>query len=301
MFRKRSESSGFTLIELLVVIAIIAVLIALLLPAVQAAREAARRAQCVNNLMQLNIALQNYESANEVLPPGVVDAKSPIVNAPKGYHISWAARILPYIERKNIYNNLNFKVGAYATENSTAGSMIITTFMCPSDSGRGRVAGGGGVNNYAACYNDVEAPIANDNNGVFFLNSSTSHDEIPDGSSSTIFLSEKAQMPSDLGWLSGTGSTLRNTSTPPSYSRASLGLATPPAAPLPPGGPDDPTDPEAAPPAVAIGGFGSSHPGGANFAFGDGSVRFIKSSISMPIFHYLGNRADGQMISDDTY
>ena len=64
------RSAGFTLIELLVVIAIIAVLIALLLPAVQAAREAARRAQCVNNLMQIGVALQNYESAYEVLPPG---------------------------------------------------------------------------------------------------------------------------------------------------------------------------------------------------------------------------------------
>src|SRR5216684_1150993 len=77
-----SHSHGFTLIELLVVIAIIAVLIALLLPAVQAAREAARRAQCVNNLMQLGIALQNYESAHEVLPPGVVNETGPILEQP---------------------------------------------------------------------------------------------------------------------------------------------------------------------------------------------------------------------------
>ena len=61
---------GFTLIELLVVIAIIAVLIALLLPAVQAAREAARRAQCVNNLKQIGLALHNYHSTNDTFPPG---------------------------------------------------------------------------------------------------------------------------------------------------------------------------------------------------------------------------------------
>src|SRR6185312_4317219 len=76
---RASRSRGFTLIELLVVIAIIAVLIALLLPAVQAAREAARRSQCVNNLMQLAIGVQNYESSHEVYPPGVVSESGPVL------------------------------------------------------------------------------------------------------------------------------------------------------------------------------------------------------------------------------
>src|SRR5262249_46175339 len=112
MSRTRRRCPGFTLIELLVVIAIIAVLVALLLPAVQAAREAARRAQCVNNLMQLSIALQNYDSAHELLPPGVVDPSAgPIQNVAKGHHIGWLAQLLPYVEQKNVYNHLNFSMG----------------------------------------------------------------------------------------------------------------------------------------------------------------------------------------------
>src|SRR3981189_1063062 len=94
---------GFPLIELLVVIAIIAVLIALLLPAVQAAREAARRVQCVNNLVQVGGAIQNYESPYEVLPPGVVTPAGPILNIPKGQHLSWMIQILPFIEQANAY------------------------------------------------------------------------------------------------------------------------------------------------------------------------------------------------------
>src|SRR3954451_14542119 len=96
---------GFTLIELLVVIAIISVLIALLLPAVQAAREAARRVQCVNNLMQLGIALHNYESSYEMLPPGSVNPTGPIVNLPRGYHVSWMVQLLPFIEQKSMARN----------------------------------------------------------------------------------------------------------------------------------------------------------------------------------------------------
>src|SRR4051812_26811224 len=100
MSRRSLRRGGFTLIELLVVIAIISVLIALLLPAIQAAREAARRVQCVNNLMQLGIALHNYESSYESLPPGVVNDTGPISNIPKGYHASWMLQLLPFLEQK---------------------------------------------------------------------------------------------------------------------------------------------------------------------------------------------------------
>ncbi len=300
MLRKASSRRGFTLIELLVVIAIIAVLIALLLPAVQAAREAARRAQCVNNLMQIGIALQNYESSNEVLPPGVVDASGPVQSIPKGYHIGWAARILPFMERRNIFNNLNFSLGAYSTENSTAAEIVIQNYMCPSDSGRGGSTGTFPRINYAACHNGIEAPIAANNTGVFFLNSSIRHEEIPDGSSSTIFVGEKLQGPADLGWLSGTNGTLRNTDNPPG-NRNSLALIAPSPTPADPTAPANPNLPGSNAVNLLVGGFSSPHPGGANFAFGDGSIRFLKSSISPSVYQLLGNRADGKMISDDKF
>src|SRR5213083_896811 len=98
---------GFTLIELLVVIAIIAVLIALLLPAVQQAREAARRTQCKNNLMQLGLALHNYEMAYELLPPGSINPTGPIRNESKGYHMGWMVQILPYIDQGNVFDHFD--------------------------------------------------------------------------------------------------------------------------------------------------------------------------------------------------
>jgi prepilin-type N-terminal cleavage/methylation domain-containing protein/prepilin-type processing-associated H-X9-DG protein len=297
MQRPPRPARGFTLIELLVVIAIIAVLIALLLPAVQAAREAARRSQCVNNLMQLGIAIQNYEAAHESLPPGVVNETGPIQSLPKGYHFSWLAQILPFVERKNIFNHLNFDESVYSGANLSARHVTIGLFMCPSDSGV--ATWGTGVasgNSYAACHNDTEAPIAANNTGAFFLNSQVRYEDISDGSSQTIFAGEKLLNSTDLGWTSGTRATLRNTGSRPNSAGGAGTMLVP-----------DDDDPAAQPAvgqggtALLVGGFSSKHPGGANFAFGDGSVRFIKTSIGSKVFRCLGNRADGEMLSDDQY
>src|SRR5450755_1554821 len=102
----RHSRRGFTLIELLVVITIIAVLIALLLPAVQAAREAARRAQCVNNLKQIGLALHNYISAINVLPPGRVNSHI------TGMGNCWGAyaEILPQLDQQVLFNSFNFNL-----------------------------------------------------------------------------------------------------------------------------------------------------------------------------------------------
>src|SRR5437762_1568814 len=128
---------GFTLIELLVVIAIIAVLIALLLPAVQAAREAARRAQCVNNLKQLGLALHNYESGNTSFPPAgkainLTTSPPSVMFADTGW--SAQARLLSYMEGSSQFNALNFAVEYNDASgcNFTGASAVIGIFLCPS-------------------------------------------------------------------------------------------------------------------------------------------------------------------------
>jgi prepilin-type N-terminal cleavage/methylation domain-containing protein len=127
---------AFTLIELLVVIAIIAVLIALLLPAVQAAREAARRANCVNNLKQIGLAMHNYEQINGCLSYGM-----------KGCCWgSWMLPVMPYIEQQVLFNAWNFSgnnsglrgfidkpLRYYGPANVTVSAAQVATFLCPSD------------------------------------------------------------------------------------------------------------------------------------------------------------------------
>ena len=138
------RTRGFTLIELLVVIAIIAVLIALLLPAVQAAREAARRAQCVNNLKQIGLALHNYHSTNNSFPMGATQYY-PLT----AYHWDcWSvqALLLGSLEQTQIYNAANFMLGNNAVggagyrANATINSTTVKVFLCPSDPNSGTTA-----------------------------------------------------------------------------------------------------------------------------------------------------------------
>lgn len=135
--RSPKHIKGFTLIELLVVIAIIAVLIALLLPAVQAAREAARRAQCTNNLKQLGLAVQNYNSSVNAIPAANMFL-GPGNGLGWGNCASWAVFLLPYIEQSPMYNSFNFMVNADNPMNSTVNYNLITVFQCPSDNQKTR-------------------------------------------------------------------------------------------------------------------------------------------------------------------
>jgi prepilin-type N-terminal cleavage/methylation domain-containing protein/prepilin-type processing-associated H-X9-DG protein len=290
---------GFTLIELLVVIAIIAVLIALLLPAVQAAREAARRSQCVNNLMQIGVALHNYEGAFEVLPPGVVDeGKGPVLDQAKGYGFGWLTRLTPYMEMKNVYNHFNYNVGLYDATNLTTRSRLLMSFVCPSErSAMLRNVQGIPTSSYVGMHHDVEAPIAADNRGVLFLNSAVRYEDVPDGFSNTILASEKRGDGADLGWASGTRASLRNAGATPNARGGTIWTETGPV--------DEGTyiGDASAPVYVAkfVGGVGSYHPGGVNALYGDGSVRFLKDSVSGETYRLLVNRADGEMIDAGSY
>jgi prepilin-type N-terminal cleavage/methylation domain-containing protein/prepilin-type processing-associated H-X9-DG protein len=291
---------AFTLIELLVVIAIIAVLIALLLPAVQSAREAARRSQCCNNLMQVGIAILNYESSHERLPPGVVNNTGPVLDLPKGYHFGWLTQILPYCDQKNIYNHFNFKIGLYEVQNSTTRTIVSRSFLCPSDPGPARGAGLVAMTSYVGIHHDAEAPIAASNNGVFFLNSSIRYEDITDGSSQTLFVSEKLNDGLDQGWASGTRASLRNAGWSVNSSKAASSTVVGTGRSDGLGALDENPDAEPGTPTF-VGGMSSRHPGGANFTFGDGSVRFLKNSLTIGILKLLANRADGEIISAEQF
>lgn len=199
---------GFTLIELLVVIAIIAVLIALLLPAVQQAREAARRTQCKNNLKQLGLALMNYESTMQTFPPNLVPGGN--FNYSAG---NWGvlAFISPYIDQASVYNSMNLNAPTYQStppynidpQNVVAASLVIPSFLCPSDKSKSLGGDYGvaslGPANYCAnqgtgIYTDASGNPANgspyNSNGVMFANSRIRIADITDGTSNTACMSE---------------------------------------------------------------------------------------------------------------
>ncbi len=283
--KKRTQAdrarAAFTLVELLVVIAIIGILVGLLLPAVQAAREAARRSSCLNNLMQLGLAVHHYEFNMERFPSGVINPDGPIRSEPMGQHVSWIVQVLPFMEERNAYNRFDQAQGAYAPANQPVRHHQIELLLCPSfyaAIGTDQVQS----TNYFGCHHDSESPIDTQNNGLLFLNSRIGFDAILDGSSHTILLGESGFDSTSLGWVSGTRATLRNCEKWEVLRYES------------------PTRANVAPNPLQVGGFGSMHTGGANFAFADGSVRFLSMSIQPQVFKGLGNRAGGELL-DEVY
>ncbi len=121
------KKSGFTLVELLVVIAIIGVLVALLLPAIQAAREAARRAQCLNNLKQLGLAVQTYHDAKNLVP---VSARP--VGLTGAQRIAGMTHLLPFFEQANLRKQFDLTKNWSHADNRTTVNSSIATLLCPS-------------------------------------------------------------------------------------------------------------------------------------------------------------------------
>jgi prepilin-type N-terminal cleavage/methylation domain-containing protein len=320
---------GFSYVEMLIVVAVIGVLVALLLPAVQAVREFARRENCARNLTQLITAIQNYEFHHGVLPPGTIDSQGPILSQPVGYHHNWITQVLPFLEQKTVYRHVDFHVGVYHPSHLPVRRLEFQVLECPS-----MLPMGPGYSDYAGVHNDIEAPIDEDNNGVLFLNSSIRYEDIRDGATNTLFVGEKISPIGDLGWMSGTRATLRNLGTigagaPWSWQRT--GFTVIPSDP-PPGvgegtsrdralsdqrlldhlltadanvavGPNGklyvarrPKDAR-----LAVGGFGSVHPGGSNFACGDGSIRFVAVTVDRRVMTAMAHRADGELLSNTDY
>ncbi len=281
---RHKNHKAFTLVELLVVIAIIGILIALLLPAVQAAREAARRCSCTNNMSQVILAVQNYNMTHSVYPPGTIDAEGPIANEAQGYHHNWVSQTLPYLEELNAFRNIDFSVGVYDVSNATVRKVPLSLLFCPSSSAN-RSSEEAAMTTYAGCHGPTETPIDEDNQGVFFLNDSVAYKDISDGSAHTIFIGEKTVDETDtLGWMSGTRATLRNAGTLINAEAGwrNRGMAQQEAKPK--------RD------KFYVGGFSSYHPGGGNFAFGDGSVQFLSETVKPELYQKLANRADGELI-----
>ena len=353
------KNNGFTLVELLVVIAIIGILVGMLLPAVQQVREAARRTECSNNQRQLGIACHNYESAFGSFPDGLYcsDADNSSGGA---YNITWYghtvfAKILPYLEQGNVFEQFNFDLSAAAAVSNTTDSngnfgldaiiaeiptaATVPSFICPSDfleinpvfldwNSQGYSRGWHGMTSYLAnggTHSTYFRDFGMQDNGVFYM---TGPGSLPSNPSETPNLSKNARACKIGQIYDGTSNTFlfgeryhfdpnfdsilhESSSTFSRYPIAKWGAwgwigggngtthifgSTRLDAPI---NYQTPADASANYSNVNIrmSAYGSGHPGGANFALSDGSVRFVPETIDAISFQAISTREEGEAIS----
>lgn len=304
MFRTSKRPFGFTLVELLVVIAIIGVLVGLLLPAIQAARESARRNQCSNNLKQIALATQMYHDTYKMFPAGR--------NGTDEYTTSWAFQLLQYLEGGNVYQTWQRNVPPFEAENASAMRTPVETYTCPSrrtpaadrDFVDGTVPkvlaeGVGAAGDYAANAGrgvveygvDLEQkPLSSIDEtvaGPIFTFSRVGDRQVQDGLSNTIAEGERHvppeqdSPPGGIQQLAQGDTAFFSGDIPHTILRSSAdGIA------------DGPQD-------TSRNKFGSEHSGISQFAFLDGHVKAISTTIDMVAFQLMTSIGDGQIIPAD--
>ena len=327
-----ARRKGFTLIELLVVIAIIAILIGLLLPAVQKVREAANRSTCQNKMKQLALGLHNHHDANRQLPAGCKSLAFECVAGSKTYpavvsdaldgRIPWTVAVLPYIEQSAEYSRYNIadtaSFAAFAVYPSATNAAVQfpaaannrnKRFECPSDphnngqSNNNYLASmGGGAN--SACYASSDSNRRFFTNGMMYVNSKVKFVEVGDGTSNTFLLGETKYFVNKQERLAAAGvaatdlnyqswdSAFRSYASNGSFSTA-VNMC---GAIFPINGFAIPSQNLASLFGPQTSAYGSYHQSGANFALGDGSVRFVTEDIDLTVYRQAGTINNGDPV-----